>query len=185
MPDEVSASSKHLQLVTFSQLPGTSNESAVPLLERGVPKEMLGYYRAESELTLLELPGGRQFVCFGLLGYSDRVGLDPHTGEVVALLDMRGDGSKWAERPINSSLEQFIASVSAVLNRYPFDNPQTKEESDDRYLDRSRAELDRAVTDLRMALRAIDPTAMDDPDGFWMTFLDDVKMGDFSSADDV
>jgi SUKH-4 immunity protein len=171
----------NFDLMTFSEQTGVPHELAAPLLELAVPKEMLGYYRAESELTLLELPGVRQFVCFGLLGYSDRVGLDPHTGEVVALLDMRGDGSKWADCPINSSLEQFITSVRAVLNRYPFDSPQANEESDDSYLDRTRAELDRAVDDLKRALNAIDPAAMENLDGFWMTFLDDVRMGDFSA----
>lgn len=68
-----------------------------------------------------------------------------------------------------------------MLNRYPFDNPQANEESDDSYLDRARAELDRAIDDLKRALNAIDPAAMGDPDGFWMTFLDDVQMRDFSA----
>lgn len=62
----------------------------------------------------------------------------------------------------------------------PVRQPQAEEESDDSSLDRTRAELDRAVDDLKRALSAIDPTAMEDLDGFWMTFLDDVQMGDFS-----
>lgn len=169
------------ELMTFPKPTSIPHQLAAPLLERGVPKDMLEYYRAASELTLLDIPGDRQFVRFGLLGYSDQVGLDPHTGEVVALLDLRGGGREWAVRRINSSLEQFTTSVGAVLNRYPFDSSQADEESDDSYLERTRAELDRAVGDLKKALSAIDPAAMDDPDGFWMAFLDDVQMGDFSN----
>lgn len=179
MLDDAEHRNPRLELVTFSEPAGVPHELAAPLLERGVPKELLGYYRAASELTLLEMPGGRQFVCFGVVMGSDRACLDPHTGAVIEIID-GPSGDDWAEWPINSSLEQFIASVGAVLTRYPFDSPQAKEESDDSYLDRSRAELDRAVADLRTSLCAIDSAAMAHPDGFWMTFLDDVYMRDFS-----
>lgn len=184
MPDEVRPSRAHMELVTFSESPRIPHELAAPLLERGVPKEMLGRYQAANALTLVETPRRVQLVCFGLVIGSERACLDPHTGAVIEIID-GPQGDEWAEWPINSSLEQFIASVDAVLNRYPFDSPQAKEESDDSYLDRTRAELDRAVDDLKAALSAIDPTAMDDPDGFWMTFLDDVQMGNFSTVDDV
>jgi hypothetical protein len=70
------------------------------------------------------------------------------------------------------------------LNRYPFDSPQAKNESDENFLDRSRAELSRAVDDLRQALSAIDAVAVADPDGFWLGFTDDVYMGAYSTDDD-
>lgn len=110
--------------------------------------------------------------------------LDSHTGEVLAII-VGPPGDEWAEWPINSTLERFTASVGAVLNRYPFDSPQAKGESDDSYLDRTRGELDRAADDLKAALSAIDPREVEDPDGFWMTFIDDVQMGNFSADDEA
>jgi hypothetical protein len=191
VPDDVWGPRLHVELVTFAESPGIPRELAAPLLERGVPKAMLGLYRAATGLTLLEDSGGRQLVGFGFIAYAQRACLDPHTGAVVALLDLRGggrggeEGDEWVVGGVNSSLEQFIASVGAVLTRYPFDSPQAKGESDDRYLDRTRTEVDRAAGDLRRALSAIDPTAMADPGRFWLDFIDDVHMGAYSTDDDA
>ena len=173
-----------MELVTFVAPDGIPLELVAPLHERGVPKAMLGRYEATSALTMVETPRRGHLVCFGTVMGSYRVCLDPHTGEVLEIID-GPPGDEWAEWLINSTLEQFITSVSAVLNRYPFDSPQGKEESDDSYLDRTRADLDRATDDLKVALSVIDPTAIADPDGFWMTFIDDVRMGNFSNADDA
>jgi hypothetical protein len=170
----------NIELMSFPKPTSVPHELAASLLERSVPNDMLERYQAASELTLVEVPGRGQLVCFGTVMGSHRICLDPHTGAIIAIID-GPPGDEWAEWPINSSLEQFIASVGAVLNRYPFDNPQAEEESDDSYLDRTHAELDRAVDDLKRALSAIDPAAMEDLDGFWMTFLDDVQMRDFST----
>ncbi len=190
MPDVGWRPQEHVELVTFAGSPGIPHELATPLLERGVPKGMLGLYRAANALTLQKGSGGRQFVCFGSIAYAHRACLDPQTGAVVALLDLRGGeggvgGDEWAVGLVNLSLEQFIASVSAVLTRYPFDSPQAQGESDESYLDRSNAELHRAVDDLRQALRAIDPTATADPGRFWLDFIDDVQMGAYSTDIDA
>jgi hypothetical protein len=185
MPDVGWRPQEHVELVTFAESPGIPRELAAPLLERGVPKAMLGLYRAANALTLLEGSGGRQLVCFGSVAYSQRACLDPQTGAVVALMDTRRGGDNEVVGVVNSSLEQFIASVSAVLNRYPFDRPQAKGESDESSLDRTSAELDRAADDLKKALSAIDPAAMEDPGRFWLDFIDDVQMGDYSTDVDA
>jgi hypothetical protein len=174
----------HVELVTYTASAGIPQDLAAPLLERGVPKGLLGRYEAASALRVVATPRRGYLVCFGTAMGSYPVCLDPHTGEVLEII-AGPPGDEWAEWPINSTLERFIASVSVVLNRYPFDSPQTEGESDERYLDRLRAELDRAVGDLKADLTAIDPAALQDPDGFWMTFIDDVHMGNFSSADDA
>lgn len=178
--------------MTFAASPGIPQEVAAPLLERGVPKAMLGLYRAADALTLVETAGGRQLVCFGSFAYAQRACLDPQTGEVVSLLDLRGGegggeggGDEWVVSLVNSSLEQFSAAVGAVLNRYPFESPQAKGESEERYFERTSAELDRAADDMTRALRAIDPTAMADPGRFWLDFIDDVHMGAYSTDDDT
>lgn len=188
MPNDGWRPQEHVELVTFAALPGMPREVAASLLERGVPKAMLGLYRAADALTLVETSGGRQLVCFGSIAYAHRACLDPETGAVVSLLDLRrgegGGGDEWVIGLVNSSLEQFIATVGAVLNRYPFESPQAKGESEERALDRTSAELDRAADDLTQALRAIDPTAMTDPGRFWLDFIDDVRMGTYSTDDD-
>ncbi len=173
------------EYVIFAESPDIPHELTAPLLERGVPKEMLGLYRAANELTLVEDSGGRRFVCFGFIAYSQRACLDPWTGAIVELLKNRRGGDDEVVGLINASLGQFIASVSAVLNRYPFDSPQAKGESEESYLDRTRAELDRAADDLKKALRAIDPTALEDPGSFWLGFIDDVQMRNYSIANDA
>lgn len=179
---------ERMELVTFAASPGIPYEVAAPLLERGAPKAMLGLYRVADTLTLVENSGGQQLVCFGSLAYESRACLDPQTGAVVCLLDLRGGvgrgGDGWLVGLVNSSLERFIASVGAVLSRYPFDSPQAKHESDASYLDRSSVELHRAVDDLRQALSAIDAPAMADPGRFWLDLTDDVYMGAYSTDDD-
>jgi hypothetical protein len=185
MPDDGSLPQEYVELVTFAESPDIPHEVAALMFERGVPKAMLGLYRAADTLTLVDDSVGRQLVCFGSIAYAQRACLDPRTGAVVALMDARRGGDYKVVGAVNSSLEQFIASVSAVLTRYPFDSPQAKGESDESYLDRTSAELDRAADDLTQALRAIDPTAMEDPGRFWLDFIDDVHMGSYSTDDDA
>lgn len=188
MPDDGWRSQERMELITFAPSPGIPHEAAA-LLERGAPKAMFGLYRAADALTLIETTDGRRLVCFGSLAYQGRACLDPQTGAVVYLLDLRGGvgrgGDEWLVELVNSSLEQFIASVDAVLNRYPFARPQAKHESDESYLDRRSAELQRAVDDLRQALSAIDAPAIADPGRFWLDFTDDVYMGSYSTDDDL
>ncbi len=177
--DETETRSSRFELMTFSEPIGVPRELAAPLLERGIPRSMLEYFLAASELTLVETPHRGQLVCFGFVMSSYRVCLDPCAGEVIAIIDGH-PGYESAEWLINSSLEQFLASVEAVLNRYPFDSGKAQGR---RYIVQLASEWKQAADDLKQVLDTIDSTAIAAPDGFWMTFLDDVQRGNFLVTD--
>jgi hypothetical protein len=179
--DEAENRSSRFELMTFSEPVGVPQELAAPLLERSIPRSMLEYFMAASELTLVETPRRGQLVCFGRVMDSYRVCLDPCANEVFAIIDGH-PGYEPTEWPINSSLEQFLASVEAVLNRYPFDSGQTQGR---RYIVQLASEWNQAADDLKQALDAIDSTAITVPDGFWMTFLDEVQRGNFLVTSDA
>jgi hypothetical protein len=152
---------------------------AVPLLDQGAPKDMLGRYRSATSLKLMNHPRIGQAVCFGVSMLTDSVCLNPRTGEVL-LVTTPAEGPIWL---VNSSLAQFNASVRAVYDRFPFEHPQTGEdiEPSDVDLEIADREWDQAAADLERTLATIDTRSVVEPNGFWMTFLDDVRAGDFST----
>src|SRR5581483_2744499 len=177
----------HFEMVTFSEPTGIPNGWDVDLLRKGVPKSLLGRYDAADELTLLAGPNFDPLVCFGNSGSFVKICLDPRTGQVVDIVyDSKSgivhsdvDSRDWLVRPamlVNSSLDQFIASVRAVYDRFPFDSGESYDSDD------NADEWDHAVEDLMKILRQMDVAAVANPDGFWRTFLDDVQMGDFSTV---
>jgi hypothetical protein len=178
------------ELVTFSEPTGMPHGWDAELLRTGVPKVLFGCYEAANELTLLEVPHDGQLVCFGASGPYGSVCLDPRTGAIVYVNTPEGKVLA-PPRFVNSSLEQFIASVRAVLDRFPFDSEGTGEgrERDDladewAHEDKLINEWDQAGSELTETLRRIDPAVGAVPrDGFWMTFMGDVQMGDFSTRD--
>lgn len=188
------------ELVTFSQPSGIPNGWDAELLEKGVPKSLLGRYSAIGQLVLLGIPGYGPLVCFGVDGVFVKICLDPHTGEVVDVVLDKKPGKQPSSthgpaaviRPpllVNSSLNLFIESVQAVLNRFPFDSGDSVREVRNAQTDgwaiaeERMREWDRAVRELAEALRQIDPPAIADESSFWRTFMDDVQMGDFSTED--
>lgn len=192
MPTDAEARWPHFELVTFPEPIGIPRDLAAPLLDLGAPKGLLGFYRAASELTLLDDPGSGQFVCFGTSGLFDKICLDPRTGAVVYIIYVPSDfsqtinlpsGPRGPARQINASLERFIASVRAVFARFPFDEGDGGENDDleNAKLDDREEAWDRAADELEETLRGIDPVAVADANSFWMTFLDDVRIGDFST----
>ncbi len=196
MPDNTVDRWPRFQLVTFSAPTGIPHGWDAELLRTGVPKSLLGRYEAASELTLLEVPNYGPLVCFGTTMLYGRVCLDPHMGGVVDIAYLPTDtihvrpGFVGLPGLVNASLDQFIDSVRAALDRFPFDsgNPVEDREWDDRaqawaHVDQRFEEWDRAVEDMTATLRRIDPAAVADTDTFWRTFLDDVQMGDFASED--
>lgn len=187
------------EMITFSAPTSIPHGWDAELLRRGVPKARL-VYDAANQLTLVEDPEHGQLVCFGTHGRHIRICLDPRSGHVVDVLcDDRAKSqpreatstaevirSAWL---VNSSLDQFIASVRVVVNRFPFDSGDAIRASDwdDHAIALARAEQlerewDQAVEDLTETLRRIDPVALAD-DGFWRTFLDDVQMGNYATSD--
>ncbi len=187
MPDATGDRWPRFEMVTFSVPTGIPNDWDAELLAKGVPKDLLlKDYHAANELALLTFPGGEQFVRFGTSGRDDHMCLDPRTGAVVEIIKEDTDPTYQASgvqvSPIfvNSSLDQFIASVRAVVNRFPFyrGNP---EQEQDRGQDDLADEWYRAAEDLLEILGRIDPAATADLDGFWATLVSDVQMGDYST----
>ena len=174
------------EMVTFSKPTGIPHGWDMELVSKGVPKDLLGAYQAANGLALLEAQWGEQFVCFGVSGHDDYFCLNPRTGAVVDIVYVatstinRVSGVQGPPIFVNSSLDQFIASVRAVVNRFPFESSslgQTQGHGQD-----DLANLWELVSEeLFETLRRIDPVALADLDGFWMTFVSDVQMGDYST----
>lgn len=180
------------ELAIFPEPTGIPYGWVEELLRMGVPKAMFGYYRAADDLMLLEVPGYGQFVRFGTSGPYGGVCLDPRTRAIVYVntyvpsraINPEASGIHGPPSFVNSSLEQFTATVRAVLDRFPFDRGDTGRESwEDADLDEIEAEWDRAAGELTETLGRIDPEAVADQDGFWKTFVADVQMGDYSTDD--
>jgi SUKH-4 immunity protein of toxin-antitoxin system len=196
MPDTSVDRWPHVELVTFSAPTGIPFGWDNELVNKGVPKDLLGTYNAAHELTLLEVPDYGPLVCFSITG-EDRLCQDPHTGAIVyigympaGIVDLRPGFLVGPPGLVNSSLDQFIASVRAVVERFPFYNLDTGEgdDLDDPASARARAEqhdseVDRAAEDLTEILRSIDRAAVADETTFWWSFVFDVQMGDFATED--
>jgi hypothetical protein len=79
--------------------------------------------------------------------------------------------------------------VRAAIARFPFDCKGTEtarqaEEREDEWAREDRLEDERtqAAEELIETLRSIDPAAVVDPNGFWMIFVADMQMGDFTTS---
>lgn len=169
------------ELVHFSTPTGIPHGWDQELVSKGVPKT--GGYEATRDLVLIEIPDYGPLILFGVAGPSYSVCLSPHTGEVIGILDVPGS----CPHLINSSLDQFTASVRAILGRFPYDSAGFEEErGDENEWDRAGrldAERTQAAEELVERLRAIDAAAVVDPDGFWMTFVADVQMGNYATKE--
>jgi hypothetical protein len=87
---------------------------------------------------------------------------------------------------VNSSLDQFIASVRAVTERFPFDSEVTEkdrrgEEDEETREDRRFKEWEQAVEELEETLHRIDPAVSTLGGAFWGNFLGNIGMGDYAS----
>jgi hypothetical protein len=195
MPDTPVDRWPRFEMVTFPEPTGIPFGWDKELVSKGIPKDPLGLYNAAHELTLLEVPNYGPLVCFGTQ-HSDYVCQDPHTGAIVyaaylppGIVNIGPDHFAGLSF-VNSSLEQFIACVRAVLKRFPFYSLDTGEvdDLDDPAAERARAEqvdreVDRAAADLTEILRNIDLVAVADETTFWWMFVFDVQMGDFATED--
>jgi hypothetical protein len=189
MPEQTTAWPR-FTLVTYSAPTGIPHGWDAELLEKGAPDGLA--YEAAKELTLLEDPSSGPLMCFGTSGLYGRLCLDPRSGRVVHVVDaasVTGDpeprllGPAWH---VNASLDQFITSIRAVTERYPYDSEVTGkdrrgEEDEETHLDRLFNEWEQAVIELDEALYRIDPTISTLGGQFWGTFLGDVGMGNYRS----
>lgn len=197
MPDAADRGDRwpRFEMVAFPAPTGVPHGWDAELLREGVPKALFGAYEAASELTPLEVSGYGQVVRFGSSGFYGSVCLDPRTGAVVYVRSYAPDRTIDPARAypgppvfINSSVDQFTASVRATLARFPFDRGDAERESReggdrDEIEGAIAEEWDRAADELEATLGTLDPAAVADPDAFWMTFLDDVRIGDYATDD--
>ena len=123
-------------------------------------------------LRLLTAVDGSPLIGFGMLYTSEPlvVCLDPVRGRVVHLdVDSRG-AAVGEPAMVNSSLQQYVATVRAATALFPYDN-----DSDD--------DLDLGAEALRNALEPIDPAAWSEG-GWWdVIFYPDVTMGHYLRAE--
>jgi hypothetical protein len=109
--------------------------------------------------------GTNTIACFADWGYL-RLGVNLSNGNVV---EVRRDGSV-VPGEVNSSVEQFVETVRAVLDRYPFHGPSP---SDD--------EVEAAADRIRNVIVDIDPLAVKN-NLLWSQVIDAIRMGDFDPA---
>ncbi len=152
-----------VQLAVTSSRP--SRLGGEPVQTLVVPASLLGgRYRALQSIDVIDRPAsGERLLAFGRTGDNVLLALDSGSSSVVEIL---GDEPS---RIVNSSLDRFIATVRAVHHRFPFYDR-----------DAADAVMDRAADDLLRIVEQVDPEAVI-PDRFWSTFVDDVRMGDFST----
>ena len=92
--------------------------------------------------------------------------MDSRSGKVVQVVD------SIESRIVNCDLGRFCECVRLVIDRFPF------------YSASATSDVRIAVREsLEAIIQEVDPEALIDPHGFWMTFLDDVEIGDFSTED--
>lgn len=178
--EQVQSDWPRFELITFATPTGIPFGWDRRLLDYGAPKECVSGYRVTEQLSLLQIPGGTSLVCFGTCGPDCSVCLDPQTGEVLfGVMGMPG------ETPglVNASLPQFIDSVRVVARRFPFDRPHQVDRVDggEENGDNANVAWDQVADELLTLLTRIDASALQDQDGYWMIFLDDVAMGDYST----
>ncbi|WP_329430528.1 SUKH-4 family immunity protein [Streptosporangium sp. NBC_01495] len=138
------------------------------LFKGGVPRDLFDtVYRAADSLTLIETMDQRELTCFGDLGSWQLICLDPASGEVVEVSKL----PDIQPRLLNSSLDQFSETVRLVIERFPFYGSDSELE-----------ERESVAGELLEEIRNIDERALVQ-DGFWATFIDDLKIGDYSTED--
>jgi hypothetical protein len=132
----------------------------------GIPQRFLNsvLYTAAKEPSIVPIPPRGQLVRFGAASqFSDGLFIDPNTGEVV---ECDYGTLRWF---VNSSLEQFARTVIEVMGRFPF---MSNDADDQAFKDMPK--------ELGTIISKIDPSAMS-VDRFWSTFVDDVKIGDYTT----
>ena len=171
------------ELVSYTDvlaLNDIANDAMRKSLKIGVPKSFFGAYKADSNLSLLNIPSRGKLICFSSSDLT-KLCLDTRTSEVVHVITVP-DGPC---HPVNETLEQYRQSVKAVYDRFPFDSWQPgMSPNSDEIMDMVFPEWEMAADELRAILHDIDrDPAVSSEIGFWGTFLDDLMMGNYFSKD--
>jgi hypothetical protein len=136
-----------------------------------VPQMILstGLFAADEELVRLTRGGDRSLLCFGSTGLQGKICLDEGSGQVIDLWS--SDSEPRAIDLVNTSLEAFIRCARVVVERYPY---YADDADDDVPMDFG-AEIQRVLAGIDGATQLVD--------SYWMTFIDDVQMGSFSTQE--
>lgn len=105
------------ELAVFSGWDDVPPEARDGLMRVGVPKNSLGMlYRASEEPVSVQVPGYGELIRFGNAGLSGGVYMDPSSGHIVELIDH----PRAVPRLVNTTLEQFVATIKTVIDLFPF-----------------------------------------------------------------
>lgn len=136
------------------------------LFQDGVPNHFIGRrFRLNQEASIVATPEGTSVLLIGCSGLSNAVGLEVDTGRVVEVIDAPG-------RPrlfINTSLADFVHTLVAVADRFPYYDTDAGED-----------EIEAVSAELLEVIRRIDPPAAE-ADRYWSTFIDDSLIGDLTT----
>lgn len=174
------------ELVTYAEPTGIPHGWDGDLVTLGVPKRILGSYKAMNHFELVEHPTLGPLVRFATLGRRGSMCLHPATRSIRHLTGARS-GQEWFA---NTTLAQFNESVRAVINRFPFDRGRpddTPIHDESSQWPASSADQRDAVDwitvgeGLRELLRRIDPASVADPNNYWSGFVDDVETANYTS----
>jgi hypothetical protein len=154
------------ELVRIRPGPGMSSPLAAILAETGVPRGCIGHeYRVLPEAVLLDGVVGRSLAAIGTSGAFGRICVEITTGAVVHIPVVDAP----VVNVVNVDLDAFRECVAAVIARFPFygedDEPEQYEE---------------VAEELRRTISEIDKSALG-YNGFWVTFADDVSIGDYAT----
>lgn len=150
----------------FAPTAGAFQEASRLLFEEGVPANFIGRrFCLANEVRIIHTSSGA-VLQFGTTGLGADVGVEADSGHVVELLLADPSSPRVF---VNSSLSAFADTIEAIVGRFPFYDTD----------DDQRA-IDIAADDLITIIAEIDPPAAE-PDRYWSTFVDDVRMGDLTT----
>ena len=173
--------------VTFPTSVNVSAKDLDTLNRARLPKNIWGVGTRLEEPVGIDVPGLGYLIQFAQ-GYHTKCYFDPATGAVWEIDTWPG----LEPDLVNSTLEQFMRSVQAVCDAFPFSagldarlkalpsNNKEREAAEDRDV----AERFASATKILNRIREIDPAAMI-PNSFWENFTLDVQIEDFSGEGDL
>lgn len=158
------------ELATFAKPTSIPDGWDEDLILHGAPKAFLGRYESSPALTLVTVSQSQQWVCFGHTAEGDLMCLDPFTRQIVCVINVPNGPSFL----VNTSLDQFIQTVRAVIERFPFYTGGS-----------SLAVREEVGREIAQIVSRIDPAAISNVDGYWQTFIDDLVIGDLATENVV
>jgi hypothetical protein len=173
------------ELAHFPQPMDDRANLALPLLKQGAPKDLFGRYRPLDELRLVDIPDYGQLVCFGIsAGEHELFCLNPTTGAILDVFFNAPYGLPLFENMqfiniliVNASLAQFIASVQAIYEHFPFDEAsKAHQDMSDAESDALFATTDCTASMFQSVLNSSDATAISKSNDqhYWDAFLSDL-----------